>query len=214
MTIISQEKTTINGNQVYETKAEGFFKTNDETYNVTFYEHVIYDEEKYYTLLYSNDPNVFESQLPRYEESINSFTILSAAEPNDKEESNVENGGGCLIATATFGSELSPQIQNLRELRDNVILSTNSGMAFMSGFNQIYYSFSPTVADLEREYPLFKEAVKLAITPMVSTLSILNYVEINSEQDILSYGIGIILMNIGMYLVAPAIVIAKIRKLI
>ena len=214
LTIISQEKTTINGNQVYETKAEGFFKTNDETYNVTFYEHVIYDNEKYYTLLYSNDPEVFESQLPRYEESINSFTILSEAEPNDKEESNGENGGGCLIATATFGSELSPQIQNLRELRDNVILSTNSGMAFMSGFNQIYYSFSPTVADLEREYPLFKEAVKLAITPMVSTLSILNYVEINSEQDILSYGIGIIVMNIGMYFVAPAIVIAKIKKLI
>lgn len=214
LTIISQEKTTINGNQVYETKAEGFFETNDETYNVTFYEHVIYDDEKYYTLLYSNDPDVFESQLPRYEESINSFTILSAAEPNDKEESNGENGGGCLIATATFDSELSPQIQNLRELRDNVILSTNSGMAFMSGFNQIYYSFSPTVADLEREYPLFKESVKLAITPMISTLSILNYVEINSEQDILSYGIGIILMNIGMYFVAPAIVIAKIRKLI
>ena len=69
-------------------------------------------------------------------------------------------------------------------------------------------------ADLEREYPFFKEAVKLAITPMISTLSILNYVEINSEQEILSYGIGIILMNIGMYFVAPAIVISKIRKLI
>jgi len=52
-------------------------------------------------------------------------------------------GGGCLIATATFGSELAPQVQQLRELRDNKLLQTNSGSAFMSGFNQFYYLFSP-----------------------------------------------------------------------
>jgi len=47
-------------------------------------------------------------------------------------------GGACLIATATFGSELAPQVQQLRELRDNKLLQTNSGSAFMSGFNQFY----------------------------------------------------------------------------
>ena len=82
----------------------------------------------------------------------------------------------------------------------------------MTGFNQFYYSFSPTIADLERENPIFKEAVKIAITPMISTLSILNYVEIDSEQEMLSYGIGIILMNVGMYFAAPAIIIYKLRK--
>ena len=30
--------------------------------------------------------------------------------------------GGCLIATASYGSELAPQIQHLRELRDNTVL--------------------------------------------------------------------------------------------
>ena len=50
---------------------------------------------------------------------------------------NGENGG-CLIATATFGSELAPQVQQLRELRDNTILSTESGTAFMTGFNQLH----------------------------------------------------------------------------
>ncbi len=59
-------------------------------------------------------------------------------------------GGGCLIATAAFGSELAPQVQMLRELRDNTVLSTISGTAFMTGFNQFYYSFSPTIADWER----------------------------------------------------------------
>ncbi len=125
-----------------------------------------------------------------------------------------EKKSGCLIATATFGSELSPQVQLLREVRDNVLLDTHSGTSFMVGFNQFYYSFSPTVADWERQNPAFKEAVKVTITPMLSTLSILNYVNIDSEQEMLGYGTGIILLNIGMYFVAPAIIIVRLNKLI
>jgi ubiquitin len=121
--------------------------------------------------------------------------------------------GGCLIATAAFGTELAPQVQLLREIRDNTLFGTGSGTTFMSSFNGIYYSFSPTVADWERDSPVFKEIVKAAITPMLSTLSILNYVDIDSEQEVLGYGIGIILLNIGMYFVAPAMILLKIKKL-
>ena len=78
-------------------------------------------------------------------------------------------GGGCLIATATYGSELAPQVQQLRELRDNSLLQTASGKSFMSGFNQFYYSFSPTMADWERENPVFKEMVKITPTQMISS---------------------------------------------
>ncbi len=116
------------------------------------------------------------------------------------------DGGGCLIATATYGSELAPQIQQLRELRDNYLLKTESGTSFMSGFNQFYYSFSPTIADLERQSPVFKEVVKLTITPLVTSLSILNYVDMNSEAKVLGYGIGLILLNVGMYIVAPVVI--------
>jgi len=121
-------------------------------------------------------------------------------------------GGGCLIATATFGSELAPQVQQLRELRDNKLLQTNSGSAFMSGFNQFYYLFSPTIADWERESQIFKEVVKLTITPLLTSLSILNYLDIDSEREMLGYGIGVILLNIGMYFVAPAFLITKLKK--
>jgi len=122
-------------------------------------------------------------------------------------------GGGCLIATATYGSELAPQVQQLREIRDNGLLETESGSAFMEQFNQFYYSFSPGIADLERENPIFKEAVKLAITPLVTSLSILNYVDFDSEETVLGYGISLILLNVGMYFVAPFVLIAKVRKL-
>jgi len=123
-----------------------------------------------------------------------------------------QKGGGCLIATAAFGSEMAPQVQFLREIRDNTVLQTQSGSTFMTGFNQFYYSFSPAIADYERENSAFKETVKIAITPMLTSLAILNYVDIDSEEEMLGYGIGIILLNIGMYFIAPAAIIFKIRN--
>lgn len=122
-----------------------------------------------------------------------------------------EKGGGCLIATATYGSELAPQVQQLREIRDNQLLNTESGKSFMNSFNDFYYSFSPVVADYERENPIFKEAVKIAITPMLSTLSIMTLSD-GSESETLGLGVSVIALNIGMYFVAPAVAIVGIRK--
>ncbi len=120
--------------------------------------------------------------------------------------------GGCLIATAAYGTEISSQVQLLREIRDNVLFGTNSGTAFMMSFDQFYYAFSPEIADWERQSPIFKEMVKIAITPILSTLSILNYVDIDSEYEMLGYGIGIILLNAGVYFVIPVLVITKLKK--
>ncbi len=118
---------------------------------------------------------------------------------------------GCLIATAAYGSELAPQVQQLREIRDNVVLGTESGSAFMGAFDAVYYSFSPIVADLERENPVFREVVKLGLTPMLATLGILNYVDVDSEAEMLAYGSGVILLNAGIYLGIPALAVLKLR---
>jgi hypothetical protein len=142
---------------------------------------------------------------------VSTFTKTGLAVPA-KETTSVKtgNGGGCLIATATYGSELAPQVQQLRELRDNQLLQTESGTAFMETFNDIYYSFSPTIADMEREHPMFKEAVKVAITPMISSLSLMESAE--TESEVLSIGLSVIALNLGMYLAVPAIVLVGIRK--
>ena len=132
----------------------------------------------------------------------------------DEESTTDEETGGCLIATAAFGSELAPQVQQLRELRDNTVLATESGTAFMSGFNSIYYTFSPAVADLERENPAFREAVKVALTPMLSTLSLLNHADIDTETEMLGYGISVVLLNLGMYVGIPAFAILRCTKLV
>ena len=119
-------------------------------------------------------------------------------------------GGGCLIATAAYGTELAPQVQFLREIRDNTVMSTTSGTAFMTGFNQLYYSFSPTIADLERENPVFQDAVRAFITPMISSLSIMTLAEDGSEIEVLGLGISVIAINIGIYIIGPIMITQKI----
>jgi len=120
--------------------------------------------------------------------------------------------GGCLIATATYGTELSPQVQHLREIRDQKLMKTETGKLFMNSFNNFYYSFSPVIADYERENPILKESVKLLLTPMISSLSILNYYPLENDVQVLGLGISIIALNVGLYLVAPTILIQKLRK--
>ena len=180
----------------------------------------IVDNKIYFTnnLVYGNW--TLEVCAPEYDVCVQeSFTINEPVTLSDdrvtqtevvSNEKSTEEEGGCLIATATYGSELAPQVQQLRELRDNQLLQTESGTAFMSTFNDVYYTFSPIVADYERENPYFKEAVKLAITPMINSLSLMENAE--SEFEVLSIGISVIVLNLGIYLAVPAIVVLGIRK--
>lgn len=159
------------------------------------------------------EPKEVEPKPSPIEEPIEEPKEENVTKPVEKEpvpEPSPNNG--CLIATAAFGSEMAPQVQILRELRDNTLLKTTSGSTFMTGFNSFYYSFSPTVADWERQNPIFKEVVKAAITPLISTLSILNYLNIDSEAEMITYGIAIIMLNAGMYFVAPGIVVLKLNS--
>ena len=120
-------------------------------------------------------------------------------------------GGGCLIATATYDSELSSQIQYLRHIRDDVVLNTQSGQIFMQVFNNFYYSFSPYVSDLERNNPIFKETVKIVISTLLYSLSILND-KIKSEHEMIFYGIAIISFNILVYFILPFTALDQIKK--
>ena len=217
----------VSGRDVFSMYAQGFFIKNsgdtftpEETLDVVFAEVLIYDTPKYYTISTSSDRiDNFEEQVQHLEIAVYTFSVLSDEQKlvgGDTTQTTMpdsnEEGGGCLIATAAYGSEMAPQVQFLREIRDGKIMATESGTAFMTGFNQFYYSFSPAVADYERENPMLKEAVKVTLTPLLTSLAILNYVDIDTEQEMLGYGIGVILLNIGMYFVAPAAVIIAIKN--
>ena len=208
--IISQKLIHTN---VYQTEAIGNFQVDDKTLKIKFIDVIILSEEKSYTFAYNNLLDNFDNEITKFNKSLDSFKILSQDNTImeiSTETLDEEKGGGCLIATATYGSELAPQVQLLREIRDNSLLNTESGTVFMKTFNEFYYSFSPTIADYERENPVFKEAVKLAITPMISTLSLME--NANSESEVLSIGISVIALNLAMYIGVPAIIVIGIKK--
>jgi titin len=182
-------------------------------------------DSDYYIYLYKNEPS-FKTWFDENFQDQTIYALFNVQEPEQAPDAtkcgtgthleggvcvlDAAKGGGCLIATAAYGTELSTQVQLLREIRDGVLLNTDSGTTFMAGFNQFYYLFSPTVADLERQSPIFKELVKIIISPMLFTLPILNNAD--SESEMMWYGMGIILLNAGIYLGIPVFSVLTIRN--
>ena len=199
--IISQVKTTVGGLEASEKNAISTFTFDAESISVMFREFILVTPANFYSVTYTAETGIFDEYIEQFEDLLHSFSVPAA-----------DDGGGCLIATAAYGSEMAPQVQFLREIRDGTLLSTESGSSFMSGFNTVYYTFSPAIADLERENPAFREAVKLFITPMLSTLSIMTLAEPGSESQVLALGISVIALNLGMYVAAPAVLIGRLRR--
>jgi len=79
-------------------------------------------------------------------------------------------GPKCLIATATYGSELAPEVQLLRNFRDNSIMKTQSGSNFMLAFNAWYYSFSPYVATYLNTHWVERTVMKGVLYPLIGIL--------------------------------------------
>ena len=154
-----------------------------------------------------NESNEVETNLPE----CGPGTILVDGNCIVEDMSGVK--GDCLIATATYGSEMSSQVQMLREVRDNILLNTYSGTLFMKGFNPVYYSFSPTIAEMEHDNSAFKEFVKILITPMITILSIMTLADEESEFQVIVLGLFTIGLIVGLYIVIPITIIQKIKNL-
>jgi len=79
-------------------------------------------------------------------------------------------GAECLIATAAFGSELSPEVQILRGFRDGAVMKTKAGSAFMIAFNSWYYSFSPYIATYIGQHPVDAMMTRLLLYPFIAIM--------------------------------------------
>ncbi len=150
-------------------------------------------------------PHQLGEQAPQQNETVNQVTEkANEATPEKTEETKEKTEAiqektepattkpksGCLIATAAFGSELTPQVQFLREFRDNTITATKTGASFIDAFNAIYYSFSPSVAEAERQNPALQQTVKTALYPLLGILQISTVSQTGqpSELSVLSTG--------------------------
>ncbi|HXG07874.1 MAG TPA: CFI-box-CTERM domain-containing protein [Nitrososphaera sp.] len=135
--------------------------------------------------------------------------VLQASSPGlsqNNSSDNNQNQSGCLIATAAFGSELAPAVQQLRLFRDEIALKTFAGSSFMNVFNAWYYSFSPTIAEYERQNSWLQSTVKVLIYPLLGILTISTHVydaiTFNDELGIVVAGITASLL-IGLVYLAP-----------
>jgi hypothetical protein len=105
----------------------------------------------------------------------------------------VKKKSGCLIATATYGSELSPQVSFLRDFRDNKVLSTFAGSNFMTIFNKFYYSFSPSIASVIADNSVLRGIMNVVLYPLIGILqvssTVFSLLSINSEIAIVLSGL-------------------------
>ena len=198
--VISQETITLNGRDMFVLDAQDLFETSDGLTQIKYREVTAIVGDNIYSFLYVGEAANFDVDIALFDETLASFDVLEEPEP----EPPAPSGGGCLIATAAFGSELAPQVQQLRELRDGSLSNTDAGRAFLDWFHDIYYSFSPAVADYQRENPAFRDTVRLAVTPMIAILSLLNHADVETDAGALAYGSAAISLVLLTYLGAPA----------
>jgi peptide/nickel transport system substrate-binding protein len=78
----------------------------------------------------------------------------------------------CLIATASYGSAFAPQVQFLRDFRDQKIDRTFAGYSFMTAFNLWYYSFSPAVAGTINVSPQLQSIMQILLYPLITILQL------------------------------------------
>lgn len=75
-------------------------------------------------------------------------------------------GGGCFIATAAFGSYLHPKVQILRTFRDEYLLASPPGRAFV----KLYYRLSPPVADVVSRHEGLRAVSRVLLTPVIAAV--------------------------------------------
>jgi streptogramin lyase len=113
----------------------------------------------------------------------------------------------CIIATATFGSELAPEVQFLRDFRDQQIMQTFAGSNFMQVFNAWYYSFSPAVAQYEYTHSTTRFMIKQSLYPLMGILHLASstYALLGFEPEAAALVAGLLVSSlIGVaYLALP-----------
>ena len=113
----------------------------------------------------------------------------------------------CIIATTTYGSEVSDEVNLLRSFRDNIVLSTYAGRQFYIAFNMFYYSWSPYIAQIIHENNWLKTPFKIILYPLIGTLLFATNIiqpTIFLNQEIAIYLAGtIISAMLGIIYVTP-----------
>ena len=82
------------------------------------------------------------------------------------------SSSGCFIATAAYGSYMEPHVMTLRQFRDSYLLTNKLGSKIV----EIYYKYSPPMADYIAQHGGLRSAVRVGLAPLVGFSSLaINY---------------------------------------
>jgi hypothetical protein len=171
------------------------------------------------TVLASYDKN---TQILVYGEVVASMSGFSAIigkvelrETNLQFTPSATSSPQCVIATATYGSEISPEVQFLREFRDQDIMNTMAGREFMTIFHVWYYSFSPNIASVIANNPMMQSIFKVLLYPLIGILhlSAATYTVFNFNSEIAVVMAGFMASAlIGVVYFSPIGILVSLRK--
>jgi len=158
-----------------------------------------------------------ESGSYAYRSARNKLTVnqpITTASVSTISTTTTEPPKKCIIVTAAYGSDLAPEVQFLRTFRDDVVMSTQSGRAFMNVFNAFYYSFSPQVANVISENQILRNAVKASLYPLIGVLTVSTGIQsafaFNSELATVMAGLVATALVGLIYLFTPMLLISTL----
>jgi hypothetical protein len=145
-----------------------------------------------------------------------SSAMIAQTEIREANVFSTQSPSGCLIATATYGSDVAPQVQFLRDFRDQKLDDTYAGYQFMMAFNAFYYSWSPSVATAIHSDAQLQGFMRILLYPLLAILRASAWVfDLFSFQGelaaVLAGLVASSLLGVA-YLWIPSIVICKRYK--
>jgi PKD repeat protein len=86
----------------------------------------------------------------------NASAVVNSSKPSDDDNR-------CFIATAAYGSYLSPEVKTLRDFRDRYLLTSSIGRKIVA----FYYRVSPPIAEFIAQHEALRLLLRVLLTPIV-----------------------------------------------
>lgn len=211
--IESRSMVTVGGVIAQQTDARSDLEFAGEEVSIRFREVVAAGSDDFYTITYSSIADQFGDSEGDFAAVISSFSAAGVGRPaGEGGDAGGDAGGGCLIATAAHGTEMAPQVQMLREVRDGTLARTGAGSALVGAFSTAYYAFSPAAADMIRDSPAAAAAARAAIAPLLSILSVVSLADGQPGWQAVALAALAAAMAVGAYVAAPAAAAALVVR--
>jgi hypothetical protein len=123
----------------------------------------------------------------------------------------------CIIATATYGSALAPEVVYMRHVRDNMIASNEVGRTIVNGWNTFYYSWSTPLALWIASSDALQSTFRVLLLPLVAIVHLTAFIyaaiaTINlALASVIAFSTAAIL-SVASYIIAPVLTLRTIYR--